>query len=296
MTHSVKRTWLTMMVALLLVAVAAGCRRAATDDPAHRLVSGWNRYCMGDFDFAVRNFNEALVRVPTNCLLRQRLLHGLATTLDLRRPGEDPVRAEQLYREAITIAPTNDLSAWCWLALARMKNLPVSGELADLDQQVRAYQEVVDRFPFHPAGEEAFLSQQAARIEKPDEARTREVLTALETFIRMHPQSPWLSTAYSLVGGCCAILGLPEKRLEAALLELKTEEMDPLNTEPDMSGIYWKIATLAEFETGDFALAREYYRKVMVDFPTDQRVFLAKQEIAHMDDMESRIRQEGGER
>ena len=220
-------------------------------------------------------------------------LYGEATTWALRRPDEDFEKAAVLFREVIEQAPTNSLAAWSWLALARIQSLPADGVPADLPQQVKAYQEVIDRFPFSPAGEEAFLMQQSAKLVEPDTGRAEEVKKALEGFIQTHPQSPWRSAAHTLVAHCCAVLGKGEERLAAVIESWKTQEIDPSNSIQDWSWTYWQIAALAEFEAGDFATAREYYRKLINEYPSEQKVFLAKQELRRMDDLEARLRAGG---
>ena len=49
---------------------------------------------------------------------------------------------------------------------------------------------------------------------------------------------------------------------------------------------------VAEFDVGDFGLARLYYRKLIEEYPKEQRVFLAKQELKRMDEMEIEIRRQ----
>ena len=53
---------------------------------------------------------------------------------------------------------------------------------------------------------------------------------------------------------------------------------------------------MAEFGAGDFGVAREYYRKLIAEYPDEQRVFLAKQELKRMDELEARLRAEAGAR
>ena len=119
----------------------------------------------------------------------------------------------------------------------------------------------------------------------------------MEEYLKTHPQSPYRSVAYRLVAHCCEVLALKDKLLDATIQEWKTTEADPLGSAQDLSWTYWRIATVAEFEVGDFAMARDYYRKLIAEYPTEQRVFLAKQELLRMDDLEKRIRaeQEGKE-
>ena len=267
----------------------AGCHRAPEVGPAARIRTGWARYAEGDLDLAAVEFEGALSGLPAPGPLRAQALHGLAVTWDLRRPGQDPDRAAQLYRAAMAAAPTNDLAGWCALALARMQATQAAVSEPDVQSLRRVYQQVIDQFPAHPAAEEAFLFQQAARLAQPDAAESRAVLAALEDFLRTHPQSPQSAAAYRLVAHCAEVLGLPDKRLEATLAEWHAGEVDPLNSAQDLSWVYWRIATLAEFETGDFVLAREYYRKLIAEYPTEQRVFLAKQELQRMDDLERQL-------
>ena len=260
--------------------------------PEAQIRTGWDEYRLGNFAQAHDAFQSALRHTPKTNATHLAALYGLATTWNMRRPNEDDVLAEKLYRKLIALAPTNDLAAWSWLALARMKAAPVEGESADLQQQVDAYQDVIDRFPFHSAGEEAFLYQQAARLDEPDEGRARTVLRAMEAFLATHPLSPWRATAYGLCAHCCDVLGLGDKRLQAVFNTWRASEIDPANPVQDRSWTYWQIATVAEFEVGDFATARTYYGKLIEEYPTEQRVFPAKQELKRMDELEARLRQE----
>lgn len=288
---------LNAVAVVAMLAFSAGCgtgRGGGGESPGERLTRGWDRYRLGEFSLALKEFEAAAQGSEPGSANHLAALYAQATTWNLRRPDEDKARAERLYREVIALGPTNDLAAWSWLALARMNAAPVGGEIPPLQPQVEAYQDVIDRFPAHLAAEEAFLHQQAARLEQPDEARTREVLAALETFLSSHPQSPWRSAAYGLVGHCCAVLGLTDRRLDAAFEAWRAAEINPASPPAtrDMSAFYWQVATLAEFETGDFAMAREYYRKFITEYPREQRVFLAKQELQRMDALEATIREE----
>jgi len=260
--------------------------------PEERLAAGWQNFRGGEFSLALRDFKGVGAVTAIDSPVHLAALYGEATTWYLRRPDEDPARSATLYRQVIQLAPTNSLAAWSWLALARIKAQPVEGNAPELEPLVLAYQEVIDRFPFHPAGEEALLLQQAARLEDPGTARAREVLEVLDAFLETHPESPWRSAAYGLVAHCCRMLGLEERRLEAAIQAWKMAEVDPTNPFQDLAVTYWQIATIAEFELGDFETAREYYRRLIDEYPAEQRVFVAIQELARMDELEARLRTE----
>jgi tetratricopeptide (TPR) repeat protein len=285
------------VVGVCLCACLAGCAKTQEKlGPETRIGAGWDNYRLGEFSLALKDFQSAAANSPKGSDIQLAALYGEAAIWHLRRPDEDLERAAQLYRQVIELAPTNTLAAWSLLALARITSLPVDGEAPGLKEQVAAYQEVVNRFPFHPAGEEALLMQQAAKLAVPDKAVTREVLDTLRQFIRTHPRSPWISAAHGLEGHCCLSLGRSEERLNATLQSWKTAEIDPANPMQDLSWTYWQIAVVAEFEAGDFATAREYYHKLISEYPTEQRVFLAKQELKRMDELEARLRGEGSTR
>jgi hypothetical protein len=79
--------------------------------------------------------------------------------------------------------------------------------------------------------------------------------------------------------------------VEAIREEWKAKEAAaPAGTPPDRRLLYWRVATLAEFELGDFDLARENYRKIIAEYPTEQLVFLCKQELKRMDALEEKLR------
>jgi raffinose/stachyose/melibiose transport system substrate-binding protein len=126
--------------------------------------------------------------------------------------------------------------------------------------------------PEQPTGEESFLRQQAALVASLTEPNTRQALRDLEQFAETHPGSKYLGAALALISECHATLGQPEQRLAAELKALAVTETDP-------SPAYWRIATIAEFEAGDLATARQYYRRLITEHPADIRKFAAQQAL-----------------
>lgn len=278
-------------LALLLLAAGAGCRSEREADPEARLAAGWERFAQGDFATALADFTAVHESLSPGSPLRPGTLYALATVWNLRRPDQNAVRAERYYRQAIEAAPGSDWDAWSRLALARM---PLSAPGAavkppDPAELEAAYKEVEARFPFHEAGEQAFLFRQAMLLEAP-RPEARAALEALEGFLQTHPETPYKAAAWKLIGHASLLLGRPGAVVEAAEQEWRTAEVDPLNPGQELAGTYWKLATLAEFEAGDFETARTYYRKLIEEYPRDQRVFVAKQELRKMDELEARLR------
>lgn len=270
---------------------AGGCRQSHRAETEDRAQEGWTWYRSGDFGPAVKAFEAALARAGTNTVRQQHALYGLGCTWALRRPGEDPDKAAAYFQKVIVADPKSDLAAWSSLALARMQTLPVAGEAVAIKNQVQAYQAVIDAFPDSPAAEEAFVFQQAARLGDARAGEEQATLATLEAFIRDHPQTPWRSSIFQLIAHCYTALNRPEQRLAAILEATKARELlASAGTIPDRRLLYWQVATLAEFELGDFDLARENFRKLIAEYPTDQLVFISKQELKRMDALEEKIR------
>jgi TolA-binding protein len=271
------------VVAVLFAVIGCDAAENPGDVPAH-LRSGWDFYRTAEYRLAAREFENALRAAPARGPDHQQALYGLATTLDLGRPDHDAARATQLYEQITAESPDSDLAAWSMLALARMKDVVGVDEAIDRDAARAAYQRVIDRFPKHPAAEEALLHQQSLRVNtlRPDDAAAARKV--LQQFIETHPNSRWRSAFYSEISACCAVLNDPEARLAAEIKALETRERDPGNPAADNSFAYWFIATFAEYECGDLQTARKYYTKFVQEYPTDLRTYSAKLALKRLDE------------
>jgi tetratricopeptide (TPR) repeat protein len=286
-----RRAQLLLWPTILLAAWLAGCGRAKAPAQAD-LDTAWRWYAQGDFELALGVFAAVQTQAAPDSPEWLHACYGQAVTCDLRRPDQDAARAEALYREVIAKAPQSDLAAWSWLALARMKALLPPGQEPPRAELLQAYQDVVDRFPHHAAGEEAFLCQQAARLQPPSETELAAVDQAVRGFLAERPQSPYRFVAWRLVALCAELRSRPDEQLAAVLAEWEAAEHAPGEGTGDLSWVYWRIATIAEFEVGDFATAREYYQRLLTEYPTEQRCFLARQELKRMAELEDRLRRE----
>ena len=83
-----------------------------------------------------------------------------------------------------------------------------------------------------------------------------------------------------------------EQRLHAEQRSFELTEVDPADPFVEFAWAYWNLATLAEFEVGNFALARQYYHLRLEKYPKDIRVYGCKQALQRMDDLEARLRAE----
>lgn len=284
---------LATLLTLLLALAATGCTKApdetAAGDP---LANGWSRFRYGEFDSAIRAFDLARAGLPPDDPRALDALFGLATTWNLRTPvgDQDKPLARGFYEDIIRRAPDSDLAAWSMLALARMQHLVPVGSEPDFRAVRTAYQSVIDRFPEHLAGHEAFIYLQSSYVQTMEEGPTRRAESALTNFIARHPGSGFLSGANQLLSTCYETLKLPEQQLAAELRALDTMEFDPSNPMQEFSSVYWRIATIAEFEAGDFDTARRFYRRLIQEYPQDIRVYAAEEALIRMEAVETDVR------
>jgi len=94
-----------------------------------------------------------------------------------------------------------------------------------------------------------------------------------------------------LSAACQSILGDNSASLQADIRSFDTREAGTasVNTSFDAAPGYWHLATTAEFNVGDFATARKYYRKLIDEYPSDQKVFPAQQALIRMDKVENSV-------
>jgi len=276
---------------IFCVSLLTGCsQEPIPPESSAQLRGGWDAYGTGDYARAIQLF-EAAAKSPESSDAHLQGLYGLASVWNFRRPGQDAAKAATLYGEIASRAPKHELAAWSLLALARMKHVVPVDEEPNFDAVRKAYQECIDRFPNHAAGEEAFIYQQSTYVAKLSPADAQKAATALEVFIAQHAKSPFISAAWLLLGEAYGILKQPEKALRARVRSLETEEEDPLGP-PDRAIAYWQVASMAEFDAGDFATARIYYNKLIAEYPNDMRLFAAKTALKRMDDLETKIKAE----
>ena len=128
--------WTTQAARLLLAGLlalglsACGKKTAGGGDAPALIADGWTAYRLSEFQNAVLAFETARASAEKGSDDWAMATYGLATTWDLRRPGEDPKLATQLYQEILAAAPDSPMIPWTELALARQMHLvPVGQEL-----------------------------------------------------------------------------------------------------------------------------------------------------------------------
>lgn len=294
MAHSSFSTTLRICGNLAVALMLSGCGgQALYEEPRAGLVSAWQAYRLADYKQALRLFAAIEQDPRTEPGLRLQARYGAATTHDLRQPvpTQDNETAAQLYRRIMAEAPQSDEAAWSALALARMTHLVRVGEEPDYEDVRRAYQSVIDAYPDHLAGHEALIYQQSTFIMTLEPGPTRAAIARLHQFLEDHPASTFQSSAFNLLAQAYETLGEHDAQLAARLRELETLEIDPDSpASADFSWRYWQLATTAEFLCGRFDIAREYYQRLIDEYPLDFRKFPGKQAMIRMDRVEQELR------
>ncbi len=282
------------MLGAMLVMCAGGCRPGASALPlTEELAAGWARFRVDDFDVAARHFKRAAEHPGGDNSQHAEALYGLASMFNYRRPGADQTRARELYEEAAKRYPETDGAAWSLLALARLEHLTQWGVAGDIPGVQAAYQRVIDRFPMHLAGEEAFLYQQSNILVTLDAKVVGRAAPAMKGFIRTHTQSPYRCIAYHVLSACYAEMGEQVKRLkskEMALQAIVDDGVTPVELEEMI--VTWLVAFDAQKEVGDFEMARMYYRRIIERWRGSAYVFAANHALESMDQVEEEIRNE----
>jgi len=276
-----------------LLMFSSGCDRGdKTLTPQEKINSGWDNYRAGEFKFAVSDFEAALASPNISLDEQVKATYGLATTWALRRPDENTAKAAALHTKVLQLDPKHELAAWSLLSLARLKHMVPVDQTFDSKQVCQAYQDVIDRYPNSIAAEEALILQQSIIACTFDPADAAKVIDTLKKFVDTHPKSHFRSFAYTIMGTCYHTLKQPQQELWANIRSYETQEVDPSNPFFENSGVYWSIATFAEYEVGDFATARKFYNKLITEYPVDFRQYAARQALKRMDDIEAKFRNE----
>lgn len=264
------------------IALLSNSRRPPTR--SSELPTAWHCLQFGEFDRAVHQF-QSIAETSTDNAERQQALYGLALVYHLRRPDADPAKAAGLFDQALRLSPDSVVAAWCRLGRVRVDHLTPSAGTPDYAAVRAAYQAIIDTTPDHPAAREAFLYQQATLLlGNADEARS--AVSSLDAYLSRHADSSLRPAVYGLRATAHSILQDGDAELTDRLAALKASLEIDGGRASDLSATYWQIAVTADFAAGDLDIARTYYRRLVDEYPTDPRVFMAKQSIARLDAME----------
>jgi tetratricopeptide (TPR) repeat protein len=274
----------------LLMFQACGSKKTISS-PDQEIREGWAQYRLGEFRSAVRIFQSVQASQPRGSDYHLQALYGEASCWNHRRDGRDIARAVAGYQAVVENAPQHPLAAWCALDIVRTRHLAPADQTIDYTKLIRDYADVYRRYLETPAGEEAFLYESSLSLPPADPEQARKILESVTEFLSTHPKTPFLSQFYDIIAECYRKMDDQDRRIGYMIKALSAKEVDPSNPIDDRSNAYWHIAYAAEFEAGNFALAREYYSRLMNEYPQDVRIFGVRKALERMDAIEAALRE-----
>jgi tetratricopeptide (TPR) repeat protein len=279
------------LVCALLVFVFQACGKEEMGTSAEEIGEGWKRYRLSEFSEALQIFGSVEASQPRGSEAYLQSLFGEASCWNHRRDGRDTAKAISYYQKVIAQAPANPLAAWCALDIVRAKHLASADQERDYSKLADEYGDVYKKYPDSLAGQEAFVYQIRLTLPTASADKAREKLREIEAFLDRHRNTPFRSQLYTLMAEGCHRLNEEEKRLDFMIKAIETREVDPRTPFFELSTAYWNIAYAAEFEAGNFELAREYYHRLINEFPRESRVFASRKALARMDAVEAAVRE-----
>lgn len=288
-----------LCLAAATLAVLAGCgkRGSLTESFEDAFDKGWGAYRLSEFDRAQRFFEDALTQAEASDSLEARVKanYSLGDLWNLRRPNQDPRKAEGFYKKVVELDPRSEWAAWASLALARQMQLEAVTELPDLVKLKARYDDVINRYPNHQVADESVIYLQSARLVRASDESITDATRDLEAFVRERTNSLYLANAYSLLANAYHHQGRGRDYIETLVKSVELSRALTQNANlpaSDQAATFYKIGLAAQLDAGDFALAREYFNLLIMEYPRDQRVFVAEQQLAAMNAYEARVREE----
>jgi tetratricopeptide (TPR) repeat protein len=149
---------------------------------------------------------------------------------------------------------------------------------------------VIEQYPGTAAAEEAFFFRQSLRLETLKEEDAREAARELTEHLKNDGKGKIRTALYALLGRAHETLKQYPEALAALIASLDAKENDPAN--PNQNNIleYYRIGMMAQFDVGDFAIARKYYERFLKEYPRDQRAFSVSMLLKHLEATEAALR------
>ena len=264
--------------------------KGAISSPEEEIREGWRLYRLSEFNSAVKIFQSVQAAQPRGSEYHLQALYGEASCWNHRRDGRNVAKAVAAYQAVIEQAPEDNLAAWCALDIVRTRHLAPADQPVNYEGLVHDYAEVYQRYPHSPAGEEAFLYQSTLSLHLADPEQARKLLEQINAFLSSHAETPYLSQFYELLAECHGKMDDPDQRIQYLIKALDARPIDPASPTDDRSTAYWNIAYAAEFEAGNFGLARRYYQRLIDEYPQDIRILGVRKALERMDAVEAAVR------
>jgi tetratricopeptide (TPR) repeat protein len=274
--------------------IRSGCRHAAmvlllAPVPARAgevagpsLQVAGEKLAIHDFGNAEKDFRSALEAWPEEAPGRERALYGLALCLWHRTPGTPALNREarELLARVARDFPGSEVAPLAQRSLARLLEVhDFPGDVMDLAAARAAYQDVIRRWPDHPAAAQAGLHLAGAYLrEVTDPAAVAEGLRLLRAWIEAHPGHDLAPVAWEYLGSASDLVAHDSA---AALEAYRAADALGFVVPSRASVTRWRMAQLAE-ECGRNEVAVDCYRKVIQLTPRGGRAHDAQKALRRL--------------
>ena len=267
------------LAVLLLVAQISVCAGEVT---APSLQAAGEKLAIHDFIQAEKDFRSALATWPEAAPGRERALYGLALCLWHRTPATPLLNREarELLAGLVRDYPESEVAPLAQRSLARLLEVnDFPGDVIDRAAARAAYQDVIQRWPEHPAAAQAGLHLAGAYLrEVTDPVAVAEGLRLLRVWIAAHPGHELAPVAWEYLGSASDLLAHDSA---AALEAYRAAEALGFVVPSRASVTRWRMAQLAE-QAGQNDVAVDCYRKVIQLTPRGGRAHDAQKALRRL--------------
>jgi tetratricopeptide (TPR) repeat protein len=291
--------------AVLIAAAVGDCGKVESKlSPAELVEKGWSDFRVEEFDAADDAFRTAIAKLQRQNrtrsvsegaqqdaaakTLRINALYGRGLVALVGHAGERQAAGRAFMEQVIALDGKGETAAWAALAIVRDEHL--NGQAAEAANLRHEYADVTERFPGTEAADEAFAFGESLLVATGEAEDARRAVSDIAAYVASHPASRLKSPLLWLAGNAQETLKDYPAALAAAIASLDAKENDP--ADPNRNNIleYYRIGMMAQYDVGDFAVAREYFGRFLKEYPRDQRSFTVKLMLKQMDDTEARVR------
>jgi tetratricopeptide (TPR) repeat protein len=280
--------------AIVLIGAApflSGCdRETQTGDPRQLILNGWQQFRLEDYSASDRAFASAIDALGRSSLpqdevqrLRAGALYGRGILWSLRRPGRDAARSKEYLNAAINADPKNEIAEWSRAALVRDEHFPERSDIAIDEAKLKtAYEQLANSNPDSAISGEMFIYRQSLLVQSLTPEDARLAIKEIDAYIAAGKKY-YISPLLMLKARAHQTLGEHPQVLAARIEAVKRKEIDKDNPFMNNAMDYYQIALIAEYDVGDFEIAREYFNKFIAEYPFDSKAFICKRELTRMD-------------
>ena len=257
-----------LLIPLLGAALASGCGgRSEAGSLEALLTRGWQAYSTGDFDYAVRCFQQVDNAQTATAEQTYSALLGLATTYHLETNPDFPKAREYYGRLGALDSDTARMQSAVGLARIDVAAGNAADGRARLTALIRDSPDSMeaDEATIHLA--DAYFAPRTDEsvtggFRLPTQGSIQRGLETLEGRLASHPHNPLSSSMHMML----ANKYIETKAFDKAVSHLLAADKEGIAAARLRSEAIWRVARIAEEQLKDYDLAEQYYARYVKEF------------------------------